>query len=366
MANKKKALWIELTRIFACIAVVLLHITSRYIKSMEPFANTWKYMVTLNGFTRFAVPCFIMISGILYTKKATQLDITQFYKRYLPKTVLIYLISSFSYTCMDKIYNKTFIFNIEFLKQMVKSSVKHPYYHLWYLSMLIGIIILAPFLSKFLTDEKDGKKYTISYIVIFLILVTLPKTLRLFDVPFKDVLLGLFSRFGKNLIFEWTGFYVIGYFFYQYYKEKKWDKLIYISGFLSMTASILLSFYKIELTTKNTMFFKNNVLFSLIYSVAVFLLIKNTTEHINFSEKAEKIILNLSSSTLGVYLIHPFVLLLLRDHKILEQYMKNNYYLSVILLLIVTLLICFLSVMVYRKVVYFIHLGYTKIRDCSV
>lgn len=67
----------DLLRILACIAVIGIHASATYINMLYDndflggVDNNVFITILLNSLTRFAVPCFVMLSGafILYNKK---------------------------------------------------------------------------------------------------------------------------------------------------------------------------------------------------------------------------------------------------------------------------------------------------------
>ena len=64
--NKRRIIWIELLRICACIGVIGIHVASQHFHDMPVNTSVWAVSNFYHGINRYAVACFVMISGGLY------------------------------------------------------------------------------------------------------------------------------------------------------------------------------------------------------------------------------------------------------------------------------------------------------------
>ena len=71
--NKRRIIWIELLRIFACIGVIGIHAASQHFRDVPVNTSVWAVTNFYHGINRFAVACFVMISGCLYPVSYTHL-----------------------------------------------------------------------------------------------------------------------------------------------------------------------------------------------------------------------------------------------------------------------------------------------------
>ena len=78
-----KIKWIEVIRVIATIFVVVNHVVITAIHYFEKTASQWDFFVYngINHFARFAVPCFLMITGYLLLNPERKID----YKKVLTK-----------------------------------------------------------------------------------------------------------------------------------------------------------------------------------------------------------------------------------------------------------------------------------------
>lgn len=92
--------YLDWFRVFACIAVVTIHVTAAAIALYLPKSLPQVTITMINGFTLFAVPAFILISGytfmVVYEKK--DIDFATFFKRRVSIIVLPYLLWNIFYT----------------------------------------------------------------------------------------------------------------------------------------------------------------------------------------------------------------------------------------------------------------------------
>ena len=61
--NKRRIIWIELLRIFACIGVIGIHVASQHFHDMPVNTSVWAVSNFYHGINRYAVACFVMING---------------------------------------------------------------------------------------------------------------------------------------------------------------------------------------------------------------------------------------------------------------------------------------------------------------
>ena len=157
----------DLLRIISAFAVIVIHISSRFLqyKDLVPQNCTFPVML-LNHIVRFAVPCFLMLSGAFILADERNADYKYFYKksfRNIGITSIIFCLLYVLYS-MAKLGLSVFIIHkhsvdtvFPRLFAIVKDLIKgKPYYHLWYLFTLVGLYLAAPFVIRLAADLKRG------------------------------------------------------------------------------------------------------------------------------------------------------------------------------------------------------------------
>ena len=64
--NKSRIVYLDLIRIFATFAVMMLHVSSQNWYFQEYTSFNWKIFNMYDSLVRFSVPIFVMISGVFF------------------------------------------------------------------------------------------------------------------------------------------------------------------------------------------------------------------------------------------------------------------------------------------------------------
>lgn len=89
--EKKRIVWIELLRIAACVGVLGIHAGSQHFRDMPVDSTVWQVSNFYHGINRFAVACFIMISGSLYLSSKRTWDLKKLWQRNILPVASAYL-----------------------------------------------------------------------------------------------------------------------------------------------------------------------------------------------------------------------------------------------------------------------------------
>ena len=158
----------DLLRILSCVAVIILHISSSYIAEAASSTGGFRYTGNLfvtyifDTITRFAVPCFVMMSGAFLLADKRNADVRYFYSKSMKKTGSVTIVFSLLYF-LYVLLRKTL--NVAMGEEPVSSlmlPVKNllfgkPFYHMWYLYMLLGLYILTPLILILDESLKERK-----------------------------------------------------------------------------------------------------------------------------------------------------------------------------------------------------------------
>ena len=66
--TKNRIYYLDILRVIACLCVILIHSSSQYVVKEVGSLNFWTGNI-IDGFSRVAVPIFVMISGALLLNK---------------------------------------------------------------------------------------------------------------------------------------------------------------------------------------------------------------------------------------------------------------------------------------------------------
>lgn len=151
----------DLLRILSCISVIVIHVSCSYtaaITDVEVFGQCYtEHMLVscaCNAMSRFAVPCFVMLSGAFALADERNAEYKYFYKKTFKKIgipALIFSVLYFFYSCALAvaavlIKGKNLKRLLVPFKALIKGS---PFAHMWFLYMLLGLYILTPLIIRF-------------------------------------------------------------------------------------------------------------------------------------------------------------------------------------------------------------------------
>lgn len=217
--NKTRVNQYDLLKIMSTIAVIVIHVSGYCIQEQ---ATVEKLAVYLNVFSRYAVPCFLMISGALILSNDKNADY-RFYYRKVGKNIgiptiifsVIYVVYSLIVKWIRLRTNGEGDTNL--LGPIINMIKGEPFYHMWYLYRMIGVYVLIPIVIK--VKKEIGEKNFDWVSCIFLILAS-------FSVWTSTHKL----NWDIGLSFCYLGYPMIGYTIYKKTsnQKKKYKVIIWI------------------------------------------------------------------------------------------------------------------------------------------
>ena len=131
--NNNRIFYIELLRVISMIAVVVLHTASAKINSIDIGNLDWQVLIFFDSATRWCVPVFVMISGILFLNPKKEITIKSIYQKYIPRLLVILLVWNFLYAVFSCFIDHAFS-----LQTFISNLLLGPV-HMWFLYMIIGL-----------------------------------------------------------------------------------------------------------------------------------------------------------------------------------------------------------------------------------
>lgn len=293
--------YLDCLRILATMAVITLHVATAKWDSVGIETFQWKTIMFYDSITRWTVPIFVMISGVLFLGGKSK-PIETIYKTNILRIVTAFCfwsaIHALNYMCTTG----------RDIKDGITMFLRGPG-HLWFLFMIVGLYMLVPFLKKVI-ETTSLVKYFLTLSIIFTF--TIPYFTIFFSIKY-DALGRVLENIVSNLNFHFTLGYV-SYFVAGYYLNKedmsgriKW--FIYILGILGTIATILLTAWISKKThTPNGTFYANNTINVMLESIAIFVFVKNNYNKFKIKKYLNRIITKLSKYSFGACLAHALVI----------------------------------------------------------
>mgnify|MGYP001863878113 CR=1 FL=1 len=138
--SSNREIWLDVLKVISAFMVCLIHTVGSAYQTLQIGSSQWNAVLFLNALPRFAVPVFIMISGILLLNK----EITHKKTVKNVKHALLLLV----------VWNITYIFlqailwepREDILKQILSLPVQMgPSGHLWYSYFLVWLILIITY-----------------------------------------------------------------------------------------------------------------------------------------------------------------------------------------------------------------------------
>lgn len=337
ISEKTRIVSFDVLRIIASVMVVMLHVSASNWYSMSPNRVEWVAMNFYDSMSRSAVPLFFMLSGVFILKRT--ISIEDLFKKKIIPLALIYIVWSFLYA-IYKIYSLkiTVVGIIDIVNITIDS-----YNHLWYIPTLIGIYILQPILHAIVNYKKGV--YVKYFLVLFFIFGIIRPTILLFLK--NETMVALLNKVPLELM-SYSGYVILGHYLANV-TEKKFKTIHMILGFLFVVI-ISTIICQIDALNKGK---PAGILYDY-FTISSFLeafFLFNFFKEIKFvnSTMLRKITYSISSLTLGVYLLHPFVLTQLKN-KLNFDSLSYNTFISIPVNTIIVVLICFLVTFIMIKI----------------
>lgn len=317
--EKERIAFIDYVRVFACFLVMIVHASENfYPGSMVP-GSQWPQSIVatqadracvsvFDGFSRMAVPLFMIVSAFLLVPKRKDQTAAEFYKRRFGKILPPFLVFAVLYSLLPILWGQ--LDTASGLHDLVRVPVNFPSMggHLWFIFPLFGLYLFIPVISPWI--EKASAREERFFILLFLISACMPYLNRWLGELWGQCFWNEF-----HILYYFSGF--LGYLVIAHYIREHLDwstrkRLLVGAPMLVVGAVItMISFYVqahpgVPISTPvlevGWRFCSINVVCATIGTFLMFSCIKSTS--------APKIIESLSKLSYGMYLMHMFWLYL--------------------------------------------------------
>ena len=320
-------LGLDLLKIFSCIGVVALYSTMPGF-TLEQY-NVSAYLYYLGT---YAIPLFFMVNGYFLLNKK---ELT--YSYVFSKIAGILTVVSV-WNILIWLVRRDFTVNP--LRKIIGSLVQKGYfYQFWFFGSLIIIYLTLPIIKK-----EFEKSY--SYFVILLILIVIGIVIEIINTfiihkPIQQYVPQTFR------LWTWFFYYILGGYLGKInIQEIKLTKFIIISFSIIFIISPILLFYLAKNVYHNIFaeYFYDAMIVKIV-STGLFILFVKIEKHIVL--KNNELIVMLSSLTMGVYIVHTFILARV------VKYIDTSVSYNTIIILIITLSISFFISRIIWSIKYF-------------
>lgn len=343
---RNRSIYADILRVFAICAVVLLHSAAPPMYLFNSIDPSWWWIANIiDAGTRWSVPIFLMLSGMLLLDTQYDEPMSLFFKKRFNKVILPFLVWSVIYSFWTAtghmFFHGEFQYSIQgFLVSFLEGTV---YSHLGFCYYLIGLYLITPILRVYV---KNATNSNLAYFLILWLIVT---TVYGISLRFYDLSIAI----PMQLVTGFTGYYILGYFLNRIDVKPIYRRLCYILAGFGLLVTIA-GTYMLTVVNDGTLdqyFYGYLTVNVIVVATAVFLYCKYTKWPVKLSIDSSiesRSLVKLSNASWGVFLIHPMIQYVLSYMKL--DYTLFNPLIGIPLNAVLTLIISFALVFVMRKI----------------
>ncbi len=299
--SRPSIFYIDLLRFLAAIAVVIIHVLGpfRFMYGEVPDSD-WLAAMGYNSISRWAVPIFMMISGALLLSDLRPFDCERYVTRRLGKVLIPFIAWTVIYSIVGGFIGETggfadYGWNAGLTEKLITESNNEPvWYHLWFFYDFIPLYFIIPFLAIVL------RRLSAEHIKLLLAawwVLTLMHWLKV-ETPLR-----------QNIVL-YSGYLVFGWYLFNR-DNRPQLKCWVVAGVGCLMLNALGSAYLSILEGKYSSFFMGyKSLNTVIIAGMLFVIAQSYAERIQ--GRLRSLISLISKYSLGIYLVHPLLLIPVR------------------------------------------------------
>jgi surface polysaccharide O-acyltransferase-like enzyme len=293
--------WIDLIRVVAVFQVILVHLSYVIFFKEDVLSPNWIAANFYDSFSRMSVPLFFMVSGYLLLDKSE--SISDFFRKRFVKVGIPTLFWSVAYLLWSvEAYRNGTMSPIRVALSMLKTMyLGDVEIHLWFLYILIGIYLVVPILRIFVSAASHRD---LTYFIIIWFLAT-----PLLEVAHR--LTGFPTALDIPVVTGYVGYFMMGYLLADVQLGRRGR---FLSGLGCIIAIAIIFFgtnwLSVGASPIDAYFYSYFSPPTVLASICGFLLLKELGQNLG---KAGKLVRVIASTSFGVFLIHIFVIQLLRN-----------------------------------------------------
>jgi surface polysaccharide O-acyltransferase-like enzyme len=318
MLNKERIVYADALRIAATGAVIALHTAASRWYSTPVESRDWQAMNAYDSLARWAVPIFVMVSGMFQLKQVEPelalLNCAEQYRLMFRKYLLRFICALAFWSVIHngfRLYTRFFIRHdevaaLDIANIFLKIPFGPAWYHLWFIYMIIGLYLITPLVRVFVVHAHKAHLEAVLIIagavgggvpLVSFIFRKIP------DVPSYRLYFPLAEATG------YLGYYIAGYYFSRYNLKPRFKKLMYTLavGGVVITA-VGTSYFSMIGERREEALYEYIFPTTMFTAFGVFILFKELFGKVRLRESAAAFLSAVSGCTFGIYLLHDLVL----------------------------------------------------------
>lgn len=244
----KRIVFLDYVRVFACFLVILVHASENFYgaEGAGEMAGPQSYLANesdrlwvsiYDGFSRMAVPLFMIVSAYLLVPMKKEQNMFQFYRKRFMRILPPFFLFMILYSTLPMLWGQ--IDKDTSLQDLSRILLNFPTLagHLWFIYPLISLYLFIPIISSWL--NKATAKEERFFIILFLLSTCMPYLNRLFGEVWGQCFWNEY-----HMLWYFSGF--LGYLVLAHYIRVHIDwsiKKRFVTGLIFMLIGAILTIY---------------------------------------------------------------------------------------------------------------------------
>lgn len=307
--RKNHVFYFDFLRLVAIFLVVMLHVSCRVFGEVDgPWSFPWAVANAYDSLCRCAVPVFVMISGALFLDR--DIPIRRLYLKYVFRIARIFVIWSVFYAFVELARD---VIHHESLSVWVFCrNCLTGHFHEWFLFMIAGLYLIVPFLRKIAEDAKLCNLFLVLGFFFALLVPQAVALVCLFSPETGEALEGIVSKCRIHFFMGYSVYFMWGYWLHKHDISSTVARTCAVLGALGVVLTFLLTAIASGHAGKlDETFYRVSNVTVFLSATAVFAVCKRLLPNSKGNGRLGHIVSNLARHSIGVYLIHVFLLMVL-------------------------------------------------------
>lgn len=289
---KERIVYYDVLNVVSCFSVVCLHCNG-YIHSFIK-DEWWWLRVLIEVVFYFAVPVFFMLSGATLFNFRERYTVSTFYKKRIYRTLIPFLFWGVFFYALHFVRDNDPICWTNIIGNFFTGHI--PFTNYWFFIPLFALYIFIPFLSHIVLNVSSR---CLLFLILLLVLLQsfIPTVCDMFGINIEYSL----PMGGAYLVYALLGYYL------STTNVQLKDVAYYLVAILALLSLVIRYILIYGSDEKVTAYFTYMGLYVYFPSIFVFLTAKRYFSYSQFADKLKF----LSAKSLGVYLIHTFLIALI-------------------------------------------------------
>ena len=341
----KRIYYLDVLRAIACIAVIIIHASSVYVKEDIGSANFWVANV-LDSLARIAVPLFVMVSGSLMLSEDYRFGKKKLIG-HIGKMMVFFVFWSAVYCVIFKVAGQLLSNGrIDVMEDIEYFIVGH--FHLWFVYLIIGLYLILPLLRLWV--KKDNQKYILYFVGLAMIFTIILPQITSIGANYNNLFVKLDEVIGDKIQLQYVGgytcYFILGWYLHNYPIKNK--NYLYILGAVSTLVTIFGTYILSVSTGTPTQMYDDLGVNVLLPSMAVFVFVKERYYCARYRES--RFMKSVSKYSLGIYAVH--VLFVAVMYNILDRFGFDVAVINIPVVLLVVFISSILVSFIFSKIPY--------------